>query len=105
MNYPEKWPFNVEVKRRFLFPGEEPDIDWIREERLLFLFDFALTTRQKVVLEDRYRDGMSVAEIAEKESITKGRVYQLDRIIFKKLNNHKDQLLLDQNVVFSNTKI
>lgn len=105
MNSTEKWPYNVELRRRFLFPGDDPDIDCIPEERLLFLFDFVLTEKQKAVLEDRYRDGMSVAEIAEKESITKGRVYQLDRIIFNKLNNHKDQLLLDQNVVFSNTKI
>ena len=33
---------------------------------------------------DRYRDGLSAAEVAEKEDISKGRVYELDRAIFKK---------------------
>ena len=92
-------------KRRFLFPGEEPDIDRIREERLLFLFDFALTAKQKKVLEDRYRDGLSAAEIAEKESINRSRVYELDRIIFRKLNLYKGRLLFDKSRISDNTAI
>ena len=75
MKQTENWPFNVEAKRRSLFPGEDPDIDQISEERLLFLFDFALTAKQKAILEDRYRDGLSAAEIVEKEHISRGRVF------------------------------
>lgn len=72
MKQTENWPFNVEIRRRFLFPGEDPDIGQIPEERLLFLFDFALTAKQKVILEDRYRYGLSASEIAEKENISRG---------------------------------
>ena len=57
MKQTENWPFNIEIRRRSLFPGEDPDIGQIPEERLLFLFDFALTAKQKAVLLDRYRDG------------------------------------------------
>lgn len=89
MKQTENWPFNVEIRRRFLFPGEDPDIGQIPEERLLFLFDFALTAKQKAILEDRYRDGLSASEIAEKENISRGRVYVLDRIIFRKFVVHR----------------
>jgi len=43
---------------------------------------------------DRYRDGLSAAEVAEKEDIGKGRVYELDRAIFKKLQFTKDGCFL-----------
>ena len=105
MKQTENWPFNVEIRRRSLFPGEDPDIGQIPEERLLFLFDFALTAKQKRVLEDRYRDGLSAAEIAEKESINRSRVYELDRIIFRKLNLHKGRLLFDKSRISDNTSI
>lgn len=105
MKLTEKWPFNVEIRRRSLFPGEEPDISQILEERLLFLFDFELTAKQKAILLDRYRDGLSAAEIAEKESINRSRVYELDRIIFRKLNLHKGRLLYNQDKTTADTKI
>ena len=105
MKQTENWPFNVEIRRRSLFPGEDPDIGQIPEERLLFLFDFALTAKQKRVLEDRYRDGLSAAEIAEKESINRSRVYELDRIIFRKLNLYKGRLLFDKSRISDNTAI
>lgn len=101
----ENWPFNVEAKRRFLFQEDDPDIGQISEERLLFLFDFALTAKQKAILEDRYRDGLSAAEIAEKESINRSRVYELDRIIFRKLNLHKGRLLFDKSRISDDTAI
>ena len=101
----ENWPFNVEAKRRFLFQEDDPDIGQISEERLLFLFDFALTAKQKAILEDRYRDGLSAAEIAEKESINRSRVYELDRIIFRKLNLHKGRLLFDKSRISDDTEI
>jgi len=50
MKQTENWPLNVEIRRRSLFPGEDPDIGQIPEERLLFLFDFALTVKQKAIL-------------------------------------------------------
>ena len=105
MKQTENWPLNVEIRRRSLFPGEDPDIGQISEERLLFLFDFALTAKQKAILEDRYRDGLSAAEIAEKESINKSRVYELDRIIFRKLNLHKGRLLFDKSRISDDTAI
>ena len=105
MKQTENWPFNVEMRRRFLFPGDDPDIGQIPGERLLFLFDFALTAKQKRVLEDRYRDGLSVVETATKEHISRGRVYALDRIIFRKLNLHKGRLLPNQNKISADTKI
>lgn len=104
MKETKNWPFNVETKRRSLFPGQDPDIDQISEERLLFLFDFALTAKQKKVLEDHYRDRMSVAEIAEKEHISKSRIYSLDRIAFKRLNMRKD-LLRDKKETKGDGKI
>ena len=105
MKQTEKWPFNVEMRRRFLFPGDDPDIGQISEENLLFLFDFALTEKQKVILEDRYRDGLSAVETALKEHISRGRVYALDKIIFKNLNLHKGRLSFNQNKTSANTKI
>ena len=105
MKQTENWPFNVEMRRRFLFPGDDPDIGQISEERLLFLFDFALTAKQKAILEDRYRDGLSAAEIAEKEHISRGRVYALDRIIFRNLTVHRGRLLLEINSISADTKI
>ena len=105
MKQTENWPFNVEIRRRSLFPGEDPDIGQIPEERLLFLFDFALTAKQKRVLEDRYRDGLSVVETAVKEHISRGRVYALDIIIFRKLTVHRGRLLLDINSISADTKI
>lgn len=105
MKQTENWPFNVEIRRRFLFPGDDPDIDQIPEERLLFLFDFALTAKLKAILEDRNRDGMSAVETAVKEHISRGRVYALDRIIFRKLNLHKGRLLPNQNKISADTKI
>ena len=105
MKQTENWPFNVEAKRRSLFPGEDLDIDQISEERLLFLFNFALTAKQKAILVDKYRDGVSTAEIAEKESINRSRVYELDRIIFRKLNLHKGRLLFDKSRISDNTSI
>ena len=105
MKLTEKWPFNVEARRRSLFPGDDPDIDQISEEKLLFLFDFALTVKQKAILEDRYRDGLSAAEVAEKEDISKGRVYELDMAIFRKLTVHKGRLFLDQNGISADTGI
>ena len=105
MKQTENWPLNVEIRRRSLFPGENPDVDQISEERLLFLFDFALTAKQKAILVDRYRDGLSAAEIAEKESINRSRVYELDRIIFRKLNLHKGRLLFDKRRISDNTSI
>lgn len=105
MKQTENWPFNVEAKRRSLFPGEDPDIDQISEERLLFLFDFALTAKQKAILEDRYRDGLSAVETAAKEHISRGRVYALDRIIFRKLNLHKGRLLYNQDKISADIKI
>ena len=105
MKETKNWPFNVEAKRRSLFPGEEPNIDQITGERLLFLFDFALTKKQKAVLEDRYKDGLSAIETAEKEHISRGRVYALDRIIFRKLTVHRGRLLLDINSISADTKI
>ena len=105
MKLTEKWPFNVEIRRRSLFPGDDQDIDQISEESLLFLFGFALTVKQKAILEDRYRDGLSAAEVAEKEDISKGRVYELDRAIFKKLTVHKGRLYLDQNWILADTGI
>jgi len=99
MKQTENWPLNVEIRRRSLFPGEDPDIGQISEERLLFLFDFALTAKQKAILEDRYRDGLSAAEIAEKEHISRGRVYALDRIAFRKLSLHKGRLLHNQDKI------
>jgi len=104
MKETKNWPFNVEAKRRSLFSGEDLDIDQISEERLLFLFDFVLTARQKKVLEDRYRDRMSVAKIAEKEHISKSRIYSLDRIAFKRLNMRKD-LLRDKKETNGDDKI
>ena len=105
MKQTENWPFNVEIRRRSLFPGEDPDIGQIPEERYLFLFDFALTAKQKAILVDRYRGGLSAAEIAEKESINRSRVYELDRIIFRKLNLHKGRLLFDKSRISDNTSI
>ena len=105
MKQTENWPFNAEMRRRFLFPGDDPDIGQIPEERLLFLFDFALTAKQKAILEDRYKDGLSAIETAEKEHISRGRVYALDRIIFKKLDLHKGRLLFDENRISAGTKI
>ena len=105
MKQTENWPLNVEIRRRSLFPGEDPDIGQISEERLLFLFDFALTVKQKAILLDRYRDGLSAAEIAEKESINISRVYELDRIIFRKLNLHKGRLLFDKSRISDDTAI
>ena len=105
MKQTENWPFNVEIRRRSLFPGEDPDIDQVPEERLLFLFDFALTAKQKRVLEDRYRDGLSVIETAVKEHISRGRVYALDRIIFRKLTAHKGRLFFDWNRISVDTRI
>ena len=105
MKQTENWPFNVEARRRSLFPEEDPDIDHVPEERLLFLFDFALTAKQKRVLEDRYRDGLGVVETAVKEHISRGRAYALDRIIFRKLTAHKGRLLFDWNRISANTKI
>ena len=105
MKLTENWPFNVEMRRRFLFPGDDPDIGQISEERLLFLFDFALTAKQKAILLDRYRDGLSAAEIAEKEHINRSRVYELDRIIFRKLNLHKGWLLFDKSRISDDTAI
>ena len=105
MKQTENWPLNVEIRRRSLFPGEDPDIGQISEERLLFLFDFALTAKQKRVLEDRYRDGLSAAEIAEKEHISRGRVYALNRIVFRKLSLHKGRLLHNQDKISADTKI
>ena len=105
MKQTENWPFNVETKRRSLFPGEDPDVDQISEERLLFLFDFALTAKQKRVLEDRYRDGLSAAETALKEHISRGRVYALNRIAFRKLSLHKGRLLHNQDKISADTKI
>ena len=105
MKQTENWPLNVEIRRRSLFPGEDPDIGQISEERLLFLFDFALTAKQKAILLDRYRDGLSAAEIAEKESINRSRVYELDRIIFRKLNLHKGRLLFDKSRISDDTAI
>ena len=105
MKLTENWPLNVEERRRFLFPGDDPDIDLVSEERLLFLFDFALTEKQKAILEDRYRDGLSAVETAIKEHISRGRIYALDRIIFKKLTLHKGRLVLDQSELSANSKI
>ena len=105
MKQTENWPFNVEAKRRSLFPGDDPDIGQISEERLLFLFDFALTAKQKRVLEDRYRDGLSAAETALKEHISRGRVYALNRIVFRKLSLHKGRLLHNQDKISADTKI
>ena len=105
MKQTENWSLNVEIRRRSLFPGEDPDIGQISEERLLFLFDFALTAKQKAILLDRYRDGLSAAEIAEKESINRSRVYELGRIIFRKLNLHKGRLLFDKSRISDNTSI
>ena len=48
---------------------------------------------------------MSAAEIAEKESINRSRVYELDRIIFRKLNLHKGRLLFDKSRISDNTAI
>ena len=105
MKQTENWPFNVEIRRRSLFPGENPDVDQISEERLLFLFDFALTAKQKAILEDRYRDGLSAAETALKEHISRGRVYALNRIAFRKLSLHKGRLLHNQDKISADTKI
>ena len=105
MKQTENWPYNVEIRRRSLFPGEDPDIGQIPEERYLFLFDFALTAKQKAILVDRYRDGLSAAEIAEKESINRSRVYEMDRIIFRKLNLHKGRLLFDKSRISDDTAI
>ena len=105
MKQTENWPFNVEAKRRSLFPGEDPDIGQIPEERLLFLFDFTLTAKQKRILEDRYRDGLSAIDTAVKEHISRGRVYALGRIIFRKLNLHKGRLLPNKNKISADTKI
>lgn len=105
MKLTENCPFNVEARRRSLFPGKDSDIDRITEERLLFLFEFALTAKQRRVLEERYKDGLSAIELSEREIIYRSRVYALDRIIFKKITNHKEQLLLDQSGISANTKI
>ena len=105
MKQTENWPLNVEARRRSLFPGEDPDVDQISEERLLFLFDFALTAKQKAILEDRYRDGLSAAETALKEHISRGRVYALNRIAFRKLSLHKGRLLHNQDKISADTKI
>ena len=105
MKQTKNWPFNVEAKRRSLFPGEDPDVDQISEEKLLFLFDFALTAKQKRVLEDRYRDGLSAAETALKEHISRGRVYVLNRIAFRKLSLHKGRLLHNQDKISADIKI
>lgn len=105
MKQTENWPFNVEAKRRSLFPGEDPDIGQIPEEKLLFLFDAVLTTKQKAVLEDRYREGLAAAETADKENINRSRVYELERIIFRKLNEHKGRMSIDQSRISADTWI
>ena len=105
MKLTENWPINVEERRRSLFPGDDPDIDRITGERFLFLFDFALTKKQKAILEDRYKDGLSAIETAEKEHISRGRVYALDRIAFRKLSLHKGRLLHNQDKISADTKI
>ena len=105
MKQTENWPFNVEAKRRSLFPGEDPDIGQIPEERLLFLFDAVLTAKQKAVLEDRYREGLTAAETADKENINRSRVYELERIVFRKLNEHKGWMPIDQNRISADTWI
>ena len=105
MKQTENWPFNVEIRRRSLFPGEDPDIGQIPEERLLFLFDAVLTAKQKAVLEDRYREGLTAAETADKEIINRSRVYELERIVFRKLNEHKGWMSIDQNRISADTWI